>query len=111
MTLRVSLFVVAALLMAAHFLREGNYLLVVLWLLTPLLFLTRNRLSLIVLQLVAYFAALTWIDTAIRLVEDRILLGQEWIGVVVILGAVTLFTVLAGALLNSPVMKEKYPGK
>lgn len=111
MKLRVSLFVVAALLMAAHFLRENDILSVILWCLTPFLFLNRNWLSLIVLQVLAYLAAATWIGVMIRLVRERLLTGQEWTGVVVILGAVVLFTGLSGVLLNSPVMRRGYPRK
>ena len=57
MILRVILYVVAALLIAAHFLRQGNIALTVLCLLTPLLFFYRRRWSLIVLQVAAYLSA------------------------------------------------------
>jgi hypothetical protein len=110
MALRISLYVVAALLLAAHFLRAGNHGLVALCLAAPLLFLWRTRLSLVLLQLMAYAAAVTWTSVAIRLVQLRQSLGQPWTLAAVILGSVVLFTLLAGLLLNSRPMRHRYPG-
>jgi len=108
MILRIMLVIIAFLLIAAHFLRVGNLALVVLCALTPLLLLIRNQWSLIVLQLLAYIAAVIWLNTMIQLIIERVTLGQAWGGIVAILGTVTLVTVLAGALLNSPAIKARY---
>ena len=109
MTLRIVLFALAALLLAAHFYRVGNFALVALCLAAPLLFFVRKRWSLILLQLLAYGAAATWVDTAIRLVELRQQIGRPWTAAAIILGAVALFTVAAGLLLNSRSMTQRYP--
>lgn len=109
MGLRISLFVVAALLLGAHFLRAGNLVLVALCLAAPLLFFYRKRWSLIVLQLLAYCAAGTWIAVAIQLVQMRQQSGQPWTIAAIILGSVALFTLLAGLLLNSRAIRERYP--
>src|SRR5512133_541536 len=101
MRLRIGLFVVAALLLGAHFLRASNFVPVALCLAAPLLFFRRKRWSLIVLQVLAYGAAGTWIAVAIQLVQLRQQSGQPWTVAAVILGSVALFTVLAGLLLNS----------
>jgi hypothetical protein len=69
MLLRISLFVTAALLLGAHFLRAGNLLLVAL----------RQRT------------------------------GQPWTLAAIILGSVALFSLLAGLLLNSRAIRERYP--
>ena len=108
MILRITLIVLAALLLAAHFLRAGNIALVVICLMAPLLLLIRQRWSLIVLQLLAYLGSAIWLSTLFRLVSERIILGRTWGGVVAILGTVTLVTILAGLLLNSPVIKARY---
>ncbi len=108
MSLRISLFVVAAVLLGAHFLRAGNLVLVALCLAAPLLFLWRKRWSLILLQLLAYGAAATWIAVAIQLVQLRRQSGQPWTAAAVILGSVALFTLLAGLLLNSRSVRERY---
>lgn len=111
MRLRISLFVVAALLLGAHFLRAGNLMMVALCLAVPLLFLWRNRWSLMLLQFLAYCAAGTWIGLTIELVQLRQQWGQPWAVAVIIMGAVTLFTLLAGLLLNSRAIEAHYPNR
>lgn len=107
--LPISLYCLGALLLGAHFLRAENTLLTAVCVLTPLTFLYRRRTSLLVLQALAYGAAGVWADTAWRLVEIRLALGQNWALAVTILGAVALVSIVAGLLLNSRVMRERYP--
>jgi hypothetical protein len=109
MILRISLFATATMLLGAHFLRAGNLPVVALCLAAPLLFLHRKRWSLIVLQVLAYGAGATWIVVALRLVELHQRAGQPWTVAAIILGSVALFTVLAGLLLNSRAIRERYP--
>ena len=109
MTLRIGLFAIAALLLAAHFLRQGNNAPVVLCLLAPLLFLHRRRWILIALEVMAYGAAAAWIVVAVRLVHLRQLSGRPWLLAAAILGAVALFTALSGVLLNSRSFRDRYP--
>jgi len=108
MILRVSLYIVAALLLGAHFLRAGNLVMLGFCLAAPLLFLWRQRWSLNLLQLLAYGAAGTWIFAAIQLVQLRQQLGQPWTIALLILGTVALFTLLAGLLLNARAIRERY---
>lgn len=82
---------------------------VTLCLAAPLLFFYRKRWSLIVLQVLAYCAAGTWIAVAIQLVQTRQQLGQPWTVAAIILGSVALFTLLDGLLLNSRAIRERYP--
>jgi hypothetical protein len=109
MKLRISLYVIAALLLGSHFLRWGNFAMMALCLAAPLLFFWKSRWSLMLLQLLAYSAAGTWIGIAIQLVRLRQQWGQPWTATAVILGAVTLFTLLAGLLLNARTIKGRYP--
>jgi hypothetical protein len=108
MALRISLFVVAALLLGAHFLRESNLVAVELCAGVPLLFFWRRRWSLIALQVMAYGASMIWIVTAVHLVDQRQLAGHGWTTAAIILGSVALLTLLAGLLLNSRVIRERY---
>ena len=109
MVLRVILYVVAALLLGAHFLRDGNVVAVALCAGAPLLFFRRRRWVLILLQLMAYSAAGIWLLTIMHLVGQRQLEGRAWTAAALILGTVALVTVLAGLLLNSRAMRERYP--
>ena len=108
MIFRISLFSLAALLLGAHFLRAGEHVLVVLCLFAPLLFLVRQRWIPLLLQLLAYGAAAVWIVQAVHLVEQRQLVGKPWLLAAAILGAVALFTGIAGALLNSRSIRERF---
>ncbi len=105
---RIGLFVVASLLLAAHFFRDGSGLLTALCLLVPLLFAWRRPWSLVVLQAAAYLGAAIWIVTAVQLVQERLAVGAPWTKTAAILGAVAVLTAVSGVLLNSRVVKHKY---
>lgn len=109
MSMRIVLFLLAALLMAAHFFRSGNFLLVALCLALPLLFLRKRRSSLLLLQLAAYCAGASWLGAMITLIDLRQQTGRPWTAAAIILGTVALFTLVAGLLLNSRGMRERYP--
>ena len=109
MIARIGLYAFAALLIAAHFLRQGNMTLTVLCALAPLLFAIRKRWVLLVLQAAAYIAASVWMGTAIAIVRERIALGRGYGTALLILALVTGVTLLAGLLLNSRAMSGQYP--
>jgi len=108
MITRVSLYVVAAVLVAAHFLRVGNWIIVALCLATPLLFLVRRRWSLLVLQFLAYVAASLWLVTAWQIVHVRLAFGAPWLRAALILVVVAAVTMLAGVLLRSHSLQLRY---
>ena len=109
MAFPIALFVTAALLLGAHFLRFGSLVLVAACLCAPLLFMYRRRRVLLVLQALAYAAVAAWVWVAVRLIEARVQAGQPWKLAAAILGGVALFTLVAGLLLNSQKLKERYP--
>jgi ABC-type Fe3+-siderophore transport system permease subunit len=108
MILRVLPFILAFLLLAAHFFRSAHLTLVALCLLTPLLLLIKKRSILIFLQCLAYVGALIWVRTAYVLVHQRIGMAEPWGRMVLILSGVAVFTFLAGYLLNSDLLKQHY---
>ncbi len=109
MFIRIGFFVIASWLVGAHFFRSGNYLLVLLCLAAPLLFFYKNGWSLVLLQLAAYWASAIWLSAALELVQFRQQTGRPWTAAAVILGTVALLTLLAGLLLNSRCLRERYP--
>jgi len=109
MILRISIYVVAVLLLGAHFLRAGNLAMMALCIAAPLLFLWRRRWSLILLQFLACGAAGTWTVVGIQLVLSRQQSAQPWTAAAVILGVVAVYTLVAGLLLNSPNLAKRYP--
>jgi hypothetical protein len=111
MLTRITLYIVAVLLIAAHFLRFGNYVAVALCLATPLLFLVRQRWSLLLLQGLAYVAGVIWLATAWQIVHMRLAFGQPWLRAAAILVVVAAITALAGVLLRSHSLQVRYPDR
>lgn len=110
MIARIGLYVIVAWLIAAHFLRMGEVMAVALCLAAPLLFLVRQRWSLLLLQWLAYVAAVVWLATAWQIVAPRWSSGEPWLRAAAILVAVAVINVLAGGLLRSQTMQARYRG-
>ncbi len=108
MILRTVLLIISHLLLIAHFLREGKIFLAVLYLLLPFLFFIKKKWSLIFLQISAYLGVIVWLQTVFMLISERIDLGIPWLRMAIILGVVTIFTLLSGLLLNSKIIKSRY---
>lgn len=106
--LRVTPVVLGALLIAAHWARRGAGLPLVVSLAIPLLLLVRRPWAPRVVQGALVLAALEWIRTAAVLVRDRMLMHEPWGRSVVILGAVTAFTIVAALLLEHPAVRAHY---
>jgi hypothetical protein len=110
MSLRIIPRIVSALLLGAHFLRQGNLVLAGLCLAVLGLLWVKKRWSLLLLQLFAYLGAVVWASTAIALIQQRLALGESWWRLAIILGVVALLSVVAGLLLNSAAVKERFEG-
>jgi len=108
MIARIVFYFVAACLIAAHFLRAGDLVATALCLAAPALFLLRRRWSLLVLQGLAYGAAAVWVETAWQIAEMRRAFGEPWLRAALILAAVAAVSVLAGFLLRSAPLQERY---
>lgn len=89
--------ILSALLLGAHFLRDGSYAGVAVSLVTPAVLLARRAWAVRVVQAFLVVAAGIWTHAAIGMVQQRMLAGQPWIRLAVILGSVALVAV-AGAL-------------
>ncbi len=109
MKLRYFPIILAAILMAAHFLRSYSLVSMAICLLAPFLLLIKKRWSLVTLQLLTIPAALIWLLTLHGIIQERVFEGRSWTASAVILGVVALFTLFAGWLLNYPEIKERYP--
>jgi len=108
MFLRITPIIFAFLLLGAHFLRGGNTVLIVVSVVAPCLLLVKKRWILLLLQWLAYCGALVWIHTTLVLVRQRLATDAPWGRMLLILSGVTLFTLWAGYLLNSDVVKRRY---
>ncbi len=106
MILRVILYVLASWVLAAHFLRQGMLLPVLVCVAMPLLFLVRKPWSRVVLQAFIYGATMVWLFTAVELARERVAEGLPWMRAAAILGVVALVSLCAGLALNSRVFKS-----
>ena len=92
--------ILSFLLLAAHFLRSGNLLLVALSLAMIPLLLVRRRWATIAAQTVLLLGAIEWLFAMNTLVYDRVADHEPWLRGMIILLSVAAFTMLAAVLLR-----------
>ncbi len=100
--LRTAGVVVSLLVLAAHFLRGGHPLVVLVLLLTPLLLVGRRSWAQRVLQIVLVLGALEWIRTAVALTSARLQAGEPFLRMVAILTVVAALSILSAIGLSRP---------
>jgi hypothetical protein len=94
--------ILCCLVLAAHFLRSGDVVFVLVALLAAGLLFFRKRWARIALQVVLVLAVLEWLGTAEDIRRVRIEDSRDWIRAAAILVGVALFNVLAIVLLQMP---------
>jgi hypothetical protein len=100
--------VLSTLLLAAHFLRQGNLLAVAgLLALLPLLA-VRRRWVPGVARLTLWLGAVVWLYTLVRFTAFRLRLDEPWLRMVLILGGVAVFTALSSLVFSAPVLRAWY---
>lgn len=109
MKLRITLLALAAILIAAHFLRTSSIIPMLFCLAAPFILLIKKRWSLLTIQALTVVAAIIWLLTLNGIIQQRLMEGRSWTASGIILGVVAAYTLLTGWLLNSSVVKEKYP--
>jgi len=109
MKLRIFLLALSAILLAAHFLRTFSIIPLSVCLSAPFILFIKKRWSLLAVQALTVVAATIWPFTLQGIIQLRIQEGRSWTASAIILGVVAGYTILTGWLLNSPVVKEKYP--
>jgi hypothetical protein len=88
---------ISFLLLGAHFLREGSWVLVAACVALLALLAVRRRWAQRLVQAALVLGALEWVWTALILVQQRTAQGQPWTRLALILGVVALWT-LASAV-------------
>ena len=100
--------VLSFLLLAAHFLRAGNMVLVFCSLAAIGLLFLHRRWVVRLIQVVLIVGAAEWGRTTIELVIRRHQVGQSALNAALILGAVGLFTACSALLLASSAVRRRY---
>ena len=101
-------FIITCVLIAAHFLRDGNILMVLVSLIFPLLLLVKKKWVLILSQLFAYMGGGLWLGTTMQIANERIAFNEDWTRMAIILGTVTAFSIFSGFSLNHQKVTENY---
>ncbi len=100
--------VLSAWLVGAHFLRFGQLGLALSCLLFSLLFFFRQAWIAAVSQILLAAGALLWIWTAVRIADARVSMGLPWGRMVLILGAVAVFTAGSALLFRSKTLRNTF---
>jgi hypothetical protein len=100
--------ILSFLVLAAHFMYAGNLALVVVSLAIPFLLLIRRRWIIWAIQILLLLAAFEWLMTMIRLIGQYQQEGRPWTRMVIILGAVMIFTAASGTVFAIPRLQKRY---
>jgi len=100
--------VMSFVLLAAHFLRDGQVLFVACALICPFLLLYKKKWVVRVVQLALVLGAIEWIRTLLVLQAIRVENGMPWTRLVLIIGGVALFTGCSALVFFHTSLKQKY---
>lgn len=100
--------VVSFWLLAAHFLRFGAMLPCLILLAYPLLLLIRHRWIPYVMSLSLGFVALKWLMVTYEMITERLMMGDDWVRMTMIMAGVVCFTLMSISLFQSRKLKALY---
>ncbi|HDR03711.1 MAG TPA: 4Fe-4S binding protein [Candidatus Marinimicrobia bacterium] len=104
----------SSLLLAAHFLRDANWSWLLISLLFPLFLSFKRRWAHQLLAIFYLLMAFEWLNTALAIYEIRVITGEAWLRMALILGVVALFTLWTALLIFRQIFKgniaETWPG-
>jgi hypothetical protein len=100
--------ILACLLLGAHFMRFYAFGIVAACLLMPLLLLVARAWAARAVQLTLGVGVLVWSRAAYLFVQERAAAGEPWTRLLVIMGGVTVFTAVAGILMETPPVRRRY---
>lgn len=98
----------SSLLAAAHWLRAGILLLVILSLAVPFLLLFPKRWAGRAVQLFLVLMSIEWIRSILAIAKVRIHIGDDWMRMAVILAVVALITAGSACLFFTKRLKARY---
>lgn len=98
----------STLILAAHFSRADNLPMIVIAVIAPAILLVRRPWVARAFQVALVFGALEWVKTMIAIAAQRQALGEPWLRMAVILGAVALVTASSALVFQSKALKTRY---
>jgi hypothetical protein len=110
MALKLLPVLLSYLVLGAHFLREGNQILVAVSLVLPFLLFIPRTWSARLLQLGLILGAAEWVWTLVSIARARHMMGGPWSRMAIILGVVAAFTLLSTLVFRLKAARERYSG-
>ena len=100
--------ILSMLILAAHFSRAGNSVLMIISLALPLILFIRHSLIVRIMQAALLLGTIEWIRTAYVFASARAETGQPWLRLVIIIGVVAIFTFTSAFVFSLNKIKERY---
>lgn len=100
--------ILSLLVLGAHFLRDGQTLIVAACIGLVMLLWLRTRWVPRVIQLVLVLGAVEWLWTLYAFATIRAAHGQPWTRLAIILGGVALFTAASALVFRNKALKKRY---
>ena len=100
--------IIAFLLLAAHFFRSDNLVLVLVCVLAISLVFVRRPWAARTIQLCLLLGSAEWLHSTISLILSRSQTGQPSLRLAMILGGVTLFTALSSLVFQTSKLSERF---
>jgi hypothetical protein len=98
----------SSIVLVAHFMRDGDYLLFLVCLAFPLILLVRRDWLVWTVQIAFLFASAEWAEIAMGSIRERQVLGQPRDRLAIILGAVALGTAASAFVFRLNILKQRY---
>ncbi len=98
----------SSLVMAAHFLRSGDFLPMLIVLVLPSMLLIRRPWTPRIVQLILLVEAFIWVQVAMQFIAERQAEGVSWTALAIILGSVALLTAASGLVFFSSTLRARY---
>lgn len=95
-------------LLGAHFLRMGNVLFFVVLIVFPVILGVKRPLIARAMQLSLIAAALTWMQITYQMLMTRMIMGDDWQRMAIIMGAVICFTLLSACTFLHSKLESRY---
>ena len=96
------------LILAAHFSRAGNSVLMIISFILPFILFIRHSIIVRIMQAALLLGTIEWIRTVYVFSYERADAGQPWLRLVIILGVVALFTFASAFVFSLNKIKERY---
>ncbi len=100
--------IISSLILGAHFFRAADYGLVLLCTTAPFMLLIRRAWVPRAMQILLLLGAAVWISTLTTIAKMRLMIGESWLRMAIILGAVALFTAGSALMFENKRLHQWY---